>query len=136
MFRFPSAVTLLPLSLSFSLSFFLTGSPYKYGTCICKCGLSTPDYSDAAAVSAPGNVIVLYSFPSPTLLLLPFPSPASFGCNLIFILKKPIYICAFVAPLRVLQRFFVSRREQLNGHVTEVERKRECKRGGEASVRM
>lgn len=49
----------------------------------------------------PGNVIVLQS----PVLPLPYPS---LGCNLIFILKKPIYICAFVAPLRVLQRFFVS----------------------------
>lgn len=58
----------------------------------------------------------LYSTPAPFL---------SLGCNLIFILKKPIYICAFVAPLRVLQRFFVSRREQVNGHVTEKQRERE-----------
>lgn len=90
----------------------------------------------------------LYSTPllPLTLPLRPFPFPASFGCNLIFILKKPIYICAFVAPLRVLQRFFVSRREQLNGHVTEVEckmerggawvREGERERGEEASVRM
>lgn len=56
----------------------------------------------------PGNVIVLQS-PVPLPCPLPYPLPyPSLGCNLIFILKKPIYICAFVAPLRVLQRFFVS----------------------------
>lgn len=76
----------------------------------------------------PGNVIVLqspvpYPYPAPTL--------ACFGCNLIFILKKPIYICAFVAPLRVLQRFFVALLEsQLNEGMKEAEREREKERQG------
>lgn len=67
-----------PQPSPFSLPLLLSGSPYKYGTCICKCGLSTPDDSDAAAVSAPGNAIVLFSLTPPS----PLPSSLSFPCPL------------------------------------------------------
>lgn len=119
MFRFPFSLS-RSLSHSFSLEA-LINMAHAYVN-----AGSAPPTTQALPRSLP-LATSLYSTPllPLTLPLRPFPSPASFGCNLIFILKKPIYICAFVAPLRVLQRFFVSRREQLNGHVTEVKCKRE-----------